>query len=154
MANLFRGLRRGLAVLALAGVIGCAPTFSNHGYAPTDAELEDVIVGVDSRASVEDSIGRPSSTGVLKDGGWYYTSSRIKHFAYREDEVIDRQLVAISFDRRGIVSNIERFTLDDGRVIALNRRVTETGIKGVSFLRQMLGNIGRINLEDTLERDR
>lgn len=142
--------RRVMAVALLAGVTACAATFSNHGYAPTDTELEDILVGVDNRSSVEESIGRPSSAGVLETGGWYYVSSRVRHFAYREDEVIDRQLVAVSFDKRGIVSNVERFTLADGRVVALNRRVTDTGIKGVSFIRQMLGNIGNINIGDQL----
>lgn len=143
-------LKRGLLVLALAGLAGCAATFANHGYAPSDAELENIIVGVDSRDSVEETIGRPSSTGVLRDGAWYYLSSRVKTLGMRAPEIVDRQLVAISFDKRGIVTNIERFTLKDGRVIALNRRVTETGIKGISFIRQALGNVGRVRLEDQL----
>ncbi len=147
--------RSGPAKLWLTGallsvLIGCSATFSNHGYAPTDAELENVIVGVDTRASVEETIGRPASTGVLTEGGWYYVSSRVRHFAYKQDEVIDRQLVAISFNKRGSVVNVERFTLQDGRVVALTRRVTKTGIKGVSFIRQMLGNIGNFKLEDQL----
>ncbi len=150
MAKVMLWFRRSLAVTLLFGVIACAATFSNHGYAPTDDELENVIVGVDSHSSVEETIGRPSSTGLLRVGGWYYVSNRVRHFAYKQDEVIDRQLVAISFDKRGIVSNIERFTLEDGRVIALNRRVTSTGIKGISFIKQMLGNIGRINLADQI----
>ena len=141
---------RGLLILALAGLGGCVASFANHGYAPSDEELENIIVGVDSRASVEETIGRPSSTGVLRDNAWYYVSSRVKTLGMKAPEIVDRQLVAISFDKRGIVTNIERFTLKDGRVIALNRRVTETGIKGVSFIRQALGNIGRVNLEDQL----
>lgn len=127
-------------------VVGCSATFSNHGYAPTDKELENIVVGVDTRASVETTLGRPASTGVLKEGGWYYVSSRVRHFAYKQDEVMDRQLVAISFNKHGTVTNVERFTLKDGRVVALTRRVTKTGIKGVSFIRQMLGNIGKVNL--------
>jgi len=150
MTKAMRGIRRLLAVALVMGATGCAATFSNHGYAPSETELEDIIVGVDSRASVEETIGRPSSTGLLRDGGWYYVSSRVRHFAYKQDEVIDRQLVAVSFSNKGTVTNIERFALEDGRVIALNRRVTSTGIKGVSLIRQMLGNIGRFNLDDAL----
>jgi outer membrane protein assembly factor BamE (lipoprotein component of BamABCDE complex) len=154
MAKLQYGIkkwvRRFLTMSLLVVLAGCAATFANHGYAPTDSELEEIVVGVDSRDSVEETIGRPSSTGVLRDGGWYYVSSRVKNFAYRRPEVIDRQLVAITFDKRGVVTNIERFTLENGRVIALNRRITKTGIKGVSFIQQMLGNIGRVNLEDAL----
>jgi len=143
---MFRNTIRWVALLAVFGLVGCAASYSNHGYAPTDAELDGVIVGVDNRASVEETIGRPSNTGVLKESGWFYVSSKVKRYAYREDEIVDRQLVAISFDKRGIVSNVERFTLEDGRVVALTRRITKSGIKGVSFLRQILGNIGRADL--------
>jgi len=139
---------RMLVAGAILFVAACSATYTNHGYAPSESELENVIVGVDTRESVEETIGRPSSTGVLKESAWYYISSRIKYFAYRDSEVVDRQLVAISFDSRGRVENIERFTLEDGRVVALNRRVTTTGIKGVSFIRQILGNIGRVTLGD------
>lgn len=141
-------LLRAASIVALALVVSCAPTFSNHGYVPSESELEQVAVGVDNRASVEQAIGRPTSTGVLKDSGWYYMSSRVRNFAYREPKIVDRQVVAISFDKRGVVSNVERFTLEDGRVIALNRRITKTGIKGVSFIRQLLSNIGRVSLAD------
>jgi len=140
----------GLGPALIVFLAGCAATFANHGYAPTDADLESIAVGVDSRSSVEQTIGRPSSTGVLREGGWFYISSRVKNFTYRRPEVVDRQLVAISFDKSGIVTNIERFTLENGRVIVLNRRITKTGIKGVSFIRQMLGNFGQVNLQDAI----
>jgi hypothetical protein len=64
--------------------------------------------------------------------------------------VIDRQLVAITFNTRGTVTNIERFTLQDGQVVALTRRVTDSGIRKVSFIGQLLNNIGRVNLGDDL----
>lgn len=138
-----RRMKRAAATLAVLLLAACAATLTNHGYAPTDAELENIIVGVDNRASVEETIGRPASTGVLTSGGWYYVSSKVRHFAYRSAEVIDRQLVAVSFDKRGIVTNIERFTLRDGRVVPLSRRVTKSNIKGVSFLSQLLKNVGK-----------
>lgn len=135
----------GISLLILAG---CAATFTNHGYAPTDAELENVIVGVDTRASVAETVGRPSSIGILEGSGWYYVSSKVRNHTYKEPQVIDRQLVAITFNKRGVVENVERFTLDEGRVVPLTRRVTETGIKGISFIQQMLSNIGRFNMGD------
>ncbi len=147
--------RRWILIVALLGLVtglsSCAATYTNHGYAPTQKELAGITVGVDSRSSVEQAVGRPASTGVLTDSAWYYISSRVRHFTYNADKTVDRQLVAISFNKRGTVANIERFTLADGRVIALNRRVTSTGIKGVSFLRQMLGNLGRVDLGSQLK---
>jgi len=45
-----------------------------------------------------------------------------------------------------VVSNVELFTLEDGQVVVLSRRVTGTSIQNVSFIRQLLGNVGRPGL--------
>ncbi len=137
----------------LAVLASCTATFQNHGYVPTDDEMQNILVGVDTRGTVEDIIGRPSSTGVLEGSGWYYISSRVRNFAYRKPEIIERQLLAVSFDGKGVVSNIERFALEDGRVITLSRRVTSSGIKGPGFFKQILGNLGNFTVGDFLEEE-
>ena len=53
-------------------------------------------------------------------------------------------MVAISFDSAGVVSNIERFGLEDGKVVPLARRITDTAVTDKSFLRQLFGNIGKL----------
>lgn len=146
-ARVFRGLVGGVALLALAG---CAATYRNSGYVPTDDELAELTVGIDDRSSVEDQVGRPVSQGVIADRAWYFVGTRWEYYAYRAPQQIDRQVVAISFDEGGTVENIERFTLADGEVISLNRRVTDSNIAGVSLIRQLLGNIGNIDAGDFL----
>ena len=128
----------------------CSATFRNHGYAPTDDQLAEVLVGVDTRETLASTIGAPSAAGLLTTSGWYYTQSRFRHYAYNKPEEIERQIVAVSFDDEGVVSNVERFGLEDGRVIALSRRVTDSNIKGISFLRQLFGNFGRVSVADIL----
>ena len=130
----------------------CSATYQNHGYVPTETELSEVLVGVDTRETVAQSIGRPTSFGVLKGSAWYYAQSRWRHFAYKAPQVIDRQVVAISYTDDGVVKNIERFGLEDGRVIALSRRVTDSNIKGISFLRQLMGNLGNLKAGDLLSK--
>ncbi len=49
------------------------------------------------------------------------------------------------------MSNIERFGLEEGRVVVLNRRVTDSNTQGVSFLRQLFSNFGTFNASDFLE---
>jgi len=144
-------IRNRIAVGLLVVLTACTATFQNHGYVPTDDELANVLVGVDTRETVENVIGRPTSTGVLDDSGWYYISSRVRNYAYRKPEVIERELLAVSFDKNGVVQNIERFALEDGRVITLSRRVTSSGIKGPGFLKQILGNFGNFGIGDFLE---
>ena len=87
----------------------------------------------------EEAIGAPSASGVVRDSGYYYVRSRVRHYGPKRPEVVSRELVAISFDQRGVVRNIERFGLEDGLVIPLERRVTDSSVQDKGFLRQLLG---------------
>lgn len=137
-------LMAGAVAISLAA---CTATFRNHGYVPPEEDLAELVVGIDTRASVEDLVGPPTAGGVLEGGDYYYVRSRVKTFGVRKPQVIDRQVLAISFDPEGVVANIERFGLEDGRVVALSRRVTDSSVSDATFLRQLLGNIGRIGPE-------
>lgn len=137
-----------VAAISLLALSACAEIVRNHGYAPTDVELEEVIVGVNTRDDVEAAVGRPSTSGVLRDGAWYYVGSKIRHFGGRAPKEVDRQVVAVSFDDNGTVSNVERFGLEKGQVVTLSRRVTETSVPNSTFVRQLLRNFGRIDLSN------
>ena len=143
--------RRVTLGLCLLAVVACAPVFRNHGYAPEDTALAQITVGEDTRDTVAELVGRPSAAGLLNDEGWYYVQSRYRHYGARAPQEIDRQVVAISFSENGIVQNVERFGLDKGRVVPLSRRVTESNVRGVSFIRQLLGSIGQLRAGDILE---
>lgn len=146
--------RARLTQLVMVGCIvllsACSAIYRDHGYVPDDTSLEQVQVGISTRQDVADAVGRPSASGLLNDVGWYYVQSRFKHLGPYKPEEIDRQVVAISFDQRGIVENVERFGLQDGQVVPLSRRVTETNIKGVSFLRQLFSSFGRLRASELL----
>ena len=131
-------------------VAGCSAIYSNHGYVPNDSELEELIVGVDTRATVDDVIGTPSSSGLLAGGDYYYVRSRIRSYAMFEPQVVERQILAISFDETGTIANIERFGLEDGNVVPLSRRVTDSSVVGNGFWRQILGNFGNFSPADLL----
>ncbi|WP_421703870.1 outer membrane protein assembly factor BamE [Aliiroseovarius sp.] len=146
-----RSIVKGLAGLAVvAALTACSATYRNHGYVPNEEELSFVAVGVDTRDTVASAIGTPGTSGLLTEGGWYYVQSRFKHSGPRRPEEVEREVLAVSFDEDGVVENIERFGLEDGRVVVLSRRVTDSNIKGVTFIRQLLGSIGRLNAEDLL----
>ena len=90
-------------------------------------------------------IGRPSSMGVLQGSGWFYVGSRWKHYGARAPQEIDRQVVAISFDDKGMVENVERFGMERGEVVVLSRRVTKSNIKGLGLIRELMGSFGRVS---------
>lgn len=147
------GFGRALALM-VAGVVflaSCAAVYQNHGYVPTDEELALIEVGRDNRETVEATLGRPSSQGLLNDVGWFYVQSRWKNFGAMQPKEIDRQVVSITFTEEGVVENIERFGLEDGQAVAISRRVTDSNIKGMGFLKQLLGNIGRLRADQFID---
>ncbi|WP_262386643.1 outer membrane protein assembly factor BamE [Roseobacter fucihabitans] len=130
-------------VFLCLGLAACSGRYRDHGYVPPPEDLEQVVVGIDTRASVEQTLGSASSQSVVDDGSIYFVRSRVRTLAMLAPEVVEREVVAISFDAGGIVSNVETFGLEKGQVVPLARRVTSSGVKDKSFLRQLLGNIGR-----------
>lgn len=145
-----RRIRAAALLLAVLSLGACVAQFRDHGYVPDDALLNEITVGVDTRATVEEIVGVPSTGGILDASGYYYVASRWRDLGAFEPEVVDRQIVAISFDGRGVVSNIERYTLADGRVVPLSRRVTDGAVADVGFLRQLMGSLGNFNAAESI----
>ena len=138
-------LRGTMAVLCLFALSACSATYQNHGYLPPEEDLQQLVVGVDTRATVDDLIGPPSTSGVLEQGDYYYVRSRIREYGMYRPEVVERQVLAISFTETDTIANIERFGLEDGVVVPLSRRVTDSSVVDNNFIRQMLSNIGNID---------
>lgn len=140
------------AVLAGALLVtGCTRIERSHGYVPTDNELANIEVGRDTRETVSVIVGRPSLSSLRSANGWYYVRSDYETFLFREPDEVNREVVAILYSDAGTVANIERFGLEEGRVIALSRRVTDSNVSGISFLRQLLGNVGNFRLQDFVD---
>ncbi len=88
---------------------------------------------------------------LLGDQGWYYVSTKIEKYTYHEPKVIDRRVVAIEFDNNEVVSSINSYGLENGRVIDLQTRTTPTHGRQLTILQQLLGNLGKIGAEDLVE---
>lgn len=137
----------GLIVILTA----CTPIQTNHGYIPTDKDLALLVVGVDSRDTVSATIGRPAASGLLGDEAWYYIQSRWQTMGAAAPVETAREVVAITFGATGLIENIERFGLDQGRIVPLSRRVTTTNIRGKSVLAQIFSNVGRLNTDQLFQ---
>ena len=141
------------AAMVLAGTLAvgaCGPTFRTHGYAPDEGALSAITVGIDTRESVEEAVGRPTTAGVLREDAWYYVQEQRRQFGPTAPRPVSRELVAISFAGDGTVANVERFGLEAGRVVPLSRRVTDTTIRDFGLIQQIVRNFGRIDVGDAI----
>jgi outer membrane protein assembly factor BamE (lipoprotein component of BamABCDE complex) len=144
-----RSLRRAGLVLAVAGALAtaCAPTVQVHGYVPSPTDIAQVTPGASTMVDVEERLGRPSSSGLLRDSAWYYVQTTIENFTYNPPKVIDRTILAVSFDANGVVRDVTRYGLEDGRIVALTPRTTETGGREMGVLEQLFGNLLNLDAE-------
>ena len=139
-----------LAAIIGGGLSGCAAEVKNHGYAPDDALLAEITAGTDTRGSVRRKIGRPSTTGVFTESGWYYVATTVEHYMYYQPKVTDRRVVAVQFDADDVVAAVNVYGLEDGRIIDLQTRTTPTYGRELTILQQLLGNLGKLTGEQLL----
>lgn len=149
--TIFRQQLLALAFVLPLAVAGCTHVYRHHGYIPPDEALSQVQIGQTTQAELETLIGRPSSQGVLAGSSWYYVGSRWEYFGAREPREIERRVLAVRFSESGVVTNLETYGLEQGRIVELSSRVTDSGIQGSGLIRQLLGNIGRVQASDLLQ---
>ena len=144
-----RSLRRAGAPLVLAGalVAACAPTIQVHGYVPSQADVAQVTPGVSNYESVEAALGRPSSSGLLRDSFLFYVQGTVESYTYNKPRVIDRVVLAVDFNANGVVEGLTRYGLEDGRIVNLTTRTTETGGRRMGVLEQLFGNLLTLDAE-------
>nr|WP_126153698.1 outer membrane protein assembly factor BamE [Paracoccus haematequi] len=140
-----------LAFVAVLGLAACAPVYRNHGFIPAPEDLSQVVVGQTTVDELQGLIGRPSAQGLLTGSGWYYVGSRWRHYGPMEPREVSREVVAVSFAPSGVVTNVERFGLERGRIVTLSRRVTEGSVTEISLIGQLLGNLGNFQAADIID---
>ena len=124
-----------------------------HGYVPPDSALAGLELGVDTRDVVIAAVGRPTTTGLVGDNTLYYVQSRFERVGFQAPEEVNRQVLALSFLPNGTLGNIERFGLEEGRVVPLTRRTTAEVFADRTFINQILGNVGRFDAGQLLGGD-
>jgi outer membrane protein assembly factor BamE (lipoprotein component of BamABCDE complex) len=135
----------GLAVVMTA--TACTPRIDQRGNRPDEEQVVLINPGVDDKNRVAELIGTPSTISTFDDRTWYYISKRTETMAFFDPELVDQEVLAISFDEGGIVENMRVYGPEDGRTIAYVDRTTPTEGNELTFIQQLLGNLGRFNPE-------
>jgi outer membrane protein assembly factor BamE (lipoprotein component of BamABCDE complex) len=136
-------LRLSAAALALAAAAACSPVQTYSGFRPerNDVELPDPVVGVDTRATVQQRYGSPSTTAVFDQTAWYYVSATQERVAFYDANTIDRRVMVIRFNG-DTVSAVEKYGLERGRLVPYSTDYTPTRGRELGIIEQLLGNIG------------
>ena len=139
-----RRLKTSLAAITLCvGLISCGGRVNTHGDKLESDRLTEVVPGQHTRDDVAAILGSPSTTSAFGGEAWYYISNRTETLAFLAPEVTEQQVVVVTFNNEGIVTEIDTLGLDDRREIDIVDRETPTTGNDISILDEFIGNIGR-----------
>jgi outer membrane protein assembly factor BamE (lipoprotein component of BamABCDE complex) len=144
-AVFLRCLSSAFAVSGIAVIAGCAPMVEQRGNLPTPEKLAEIQPGVTSKDEVIKILGSPSSVSIFNDKSWYYISRRTGQTAFFEPDVLDQQVYIVSFDDQGVVKTVDHKGVQDARAIDPVPRATPAPGRELTFLEQVIGNVGKFN---------
>ena len=136
-------VRHGHILILLSALSACAPVINTRGQQPDPDVLAKIEPGSTSQRDVERALGTPSTQGVFRENVWYYMSERTERTAFFAPELLERKIIAVVFDKVGVVEDIVTYTENDKQEIALVARITPTAGNEISIIQQLFGNIGR-----------
>jgi outer membrane protein assembly factor BamE (lipoprotein component of BamABCDE complex) len=131
-----------VGAVALAG---CSATVEQRGNLPKSDEFAEIHPGKTTKDEVVKILGTPSTVGAFDDKSWYYVSRRTSQFAFFDPNVLDQQVYVVDFNDKGVVKAVDHKTLRDGREIDPVARATPAPGRELSFLEQLVGNLGKFN---------
>jgi outer membrane protein assembly factor BamE (lipoprotein component of BamABCDE complex) len=133
------------ALTGIATITSCAPMVEQRGHLPTAEKLAEIRPGATSKDEVIKILGSPSSVSVFNDKSWYYISRRTGQTAFFEPDVLDQQVYIVSFDDQGVVKTVDHRGVQDARAIDPVPRATPAPGRELTFLEQLIGNVGKFN---------
>jgi outer membrane protein assembly factor BamE (lipoprotein component of BamABCDE complex) len=135
-----------LAPFAAAVLLAaCATSIDQRGHLPPKDEIAAIHPGKTTKDEVVKILGTPSSVGVFDDKDWYYISERVKQSSFFAPQIMDQQVYVIAFNDDGVVRAVEHKTRQDGKDVVPIARATPAPGRELTFLEQVLGNLGRFN---------
>jgi len=133
------------AATALMALAGCAKDIDARGNLPPPDAISKLAPGEQTRQDVQNLLGSPSTTAIFDTETWYYISSQTTQYAFYPVEELERTVYVLNFDNRGILNDVRKLDVNDGREIQIATRETVTKGREFSLIEQLIGNLGRFN---------
>lgn len=140
-----------LLALALVGIgaSACSPAVATRGNIVDPDRLAEIQAGSSRREDVAVVLGTPTVVGTFDPNMWYYIGQKTEKTAFFQPEVVERRVVVVQFDDQGVVKSLNTLDKAAGQDIDIVDRATPTHGRELTFLEQMLGNVGRFSAKDS-----
>ena len=113
-----------------------------NGQLPEKSLIKTLKVGKDKKDLVISVLGSPTFHGQLNDNSIYYAEVISEQFAFLDPDIKNQNVIQLEFDKDNILKNVYLFGVSDKNEIVMSQRNTETFGREISFLEQIISNIG------------
>ncbi len=133
-----------LLTTAFIPCLACTPVVAQRGNLLQDHQVSEVKVGESSRSDVLRILGSPTTQSTFNEDIWYYLGQETEKRGILDHEVVNERIFVVSFNEEGIVQTISEE--DSERLdIPYSKSKTPTHGNNLTFMQQLLGNLGRFN---------
>jgi len=143
--------KRKIALLTMGGALllsvvlgGCTSIHDHRGYIIDKTLVQSVLPGIDNKASVERTLGRPTFVAQFGEPAWYYVSADTNQPPFRGPHPVKETVLRVRFDARGTVAAIDQTGIDRVATIHPDHDLTPTLGKKRGFFQDLFGNIGTV----------
>lgn len=137
---------------ALAGglaLASCTNPVDTRGNLPDPDKVAQIKPGTSDKAQVTELIGSPSSVAAFDQNVWYYIAQKMRNRVARNPALLDQQVLAVDFDDKGVVRDVQHLTMADREQVTPNPNATPAPGREFTVLEQLIGNFGRFSANNT-----
>lgn len=133
-----------LCFICVFVVTACSPVVSQRGNFLQDYQLSDVKPQTHTRSDVLRLLGSPTAQSTFNPDIWYYIGQETEKRGILDDRVKNERIVVVAFNEQGVVQVVE--DVDADRLdVPYAKGKTPTHGNELTFMQQLLGNLGRFN---------
>lgn len=127
----------------------CTEQLDNRGKPVDNEDLSKIKPAAHTKSDVQRLLGSPTLIDKFSPDSWFYLYRVTTTTAFFKPHEKALKIVAVNFDKSGIVKEIKTFGEKGTRDINIVSRETPTKGKDVGYLEQIFGNFGRIHKGNT-----
>lgn len=134
-----------LILSTCAVMAACTPTIETRGNFIDTERMEKITQGTSTRMDVVNNWGTPTTVDPFDDKKWFYIGEKVELKPFTMYELQERQIVALTFDDQGIISEIKTMDKDAAVDVDITSEKTPTAGKKLNAVQQMITNMGKFN---------
>lgn len=129
------------AALALSG---CSRIRTHQGYLVDNLLVDSIQPGIDNRASVEGTLGRPTIVSQFGNKDYYYVARDMKQLAFSNPKPTDQTVLRVRFDEADNVIGVDKRGLEQVVNVSPKNGKTPTLGRDRTLFDEIFGNIGAV----------